>query len=358
MSSRPYLKLTDAFRLSFDWNQKYFGSSRFVKWAAEDRKPPVKLRRDHWNPMREGQSVPAIFIQAFAEYLREVFRHPEIDVLAISEPAVKEPTFGKYPDGWLAGWLELFFFYGRTFDFSGISPCEDEDSVSDAAEMAVKAAGREIDPSLSDDMAIAAGEQLIRRSWREYAAMLMRLREANKYSVVFAMGHNKNGEWERQGVSVAFAVTKDYYSRFRKGLVDDIDIKSKDLCGKSSYIYANALFESPDVDRRVASRKRSVCVASAVMSQFAELCLPLHKHELSLIATIGTERNGEILESYSFQKLGTRSRATQLEVMEFAPPKMGLAHSVTHPFSVAQYMAMRATLILFQVARSAREEVI
>jgi hypothetical protein len=348
-----YLKLRQSFIDSFDWDMRDVSCAQIRLWLC-GRKPPVSFRREFWKPMRDGRSVPAKFIEVFVEYLRTALHRTDIELSNVSECATPERRRNETFDPRCASWLEIMAFFGRRMQLSEIEYCENDDDIDAAARMVMVGIGRATDKSLSTDAAVASGEQIMKLSLKDYVKVLSVMRASSEYSIVFAVQREK-GTPTRLGVSVAAAVSPEFYTRLRNGEAEVIDIGAADLRDRSEYIHLSALCENTEnttntkLDRRVAPRRRGMLIASAVLSQFASLSVPRFDAGMNMIAFRGP-RNAKTLESYNFVPVDKPCPRTHLNLLELTRPTRKAYGVMRFPMAAAQYMAMRGIVFMYQAA--------
>jgi hypothetical protein len=359
-AKQEYMRLTDEFRESFNWKAPGLSRQGFCQWARQERVPFLRLSERDWAPLKEGMAIAREKLAAFSEYISDVLnlgRYP-LSKIAVACPPEPQPQAGmaaRVPNAYRVGWAGLYGYLARNFTIPEEAYCQNESDVAAAARMVAQAVCRE--ETKAGETAIARGEGAIGSAWDGYSSWLLSLCRANEKTVLFTLGDEQAGTRPRIGVSVVVPLKREFYESFRRGEALDSDIGPEHLAAASEYLLVDAIAENHDLsDVRRAKARRSMSQAGTVLFQLASLCPPLERFNVNprIISFAGTRENEERLRAYSFVEIGTQTRLTGRTILELAPPSAAALRS-RYPLALAQYIAMKAALLLYQASIAAQQ---
>jgi hypothetical protein len=358
---RGYMRLRDDFRANFHWKADRLTRDEFREWARTERNPPIHIGMHKWRPMRDGKPVPKAMVEALSEYISDVLRLGRYPLSVIAVPCGPEPAEEgeqrtREPYAWDLGWTHLFAALTKNFAAPEEAYCQHEADIDLAATMVLQCVGEQVDKALSGDAAIALAERVMQRSRDDYARFLLTLWKASEHAVLFATQRDGSSVL-RIGVTAMAPLTEEFYLRFRRGEAEDSDITRGDLASRSKFILHDASAENRDLDVRRARASRSMTLARTVMYQLACLLPPLHKGNTNprFISFAGTPEIEKRLRAFSYRDTGAKTRLTGKTVMEIAPPSVRTS-KLEYPRDLGQYLAMKATGLLYQAAINGQQQ--
>jgi len=346
-----YMQLTPEFLAGFDWSGSPLTRDGFRRWARVDRIDAININPKKWPLLKAGQPVPLHMMLAFSEYISDVLklgRYPIGQIAKACRPGPNAPDrVVRHRNLWRLGWADLFAFITRCRTVSDEAYCQDTRDVFAAARMIFQSVGAREGKAGDAEAAIAAGERIMRRSLDDYARSLLTLWKANENTVLFAIKQERNTSI-RVGVSVLIPLSKAFYRRFCDGQAEDTDIVPGDLQVPSGHLMIGAAADNRDLDHRRSKADHSVPQFLTLLFQIASLCPLLEEGVyVDLIGFAGTDESRSRLEAYHFKDLGTKTPVTGKAVLELRQLRQS-AHFLKDPKSLAQDLAVRATLQVYQ----------
>lgn len=341
-----YMRLTESFLGSFNWQYHHVTRQSFGEWARSVRIPPLGVDEHQYRPMKEGRPVPAGFIATFSEYLSASLSNGQYSASEIASLCGPESDLPKRNErmrfAWSLGWRELFAEITRPFAPPTEAYCKDENDIAAVATMVMQCVTAQIGKPLTGRAAIACAEEYMGRTHDEYIRWLLTLWQANRHTVLFATQRIESST-QRVGTTVIAPVTEAFYQRFRQGNAEDSDCGPGDLSRQSKYLFIEAVAENMELKRNQAKAHRSMAMANTHLYQFAALCPPLNSTgdtDPTMFTFAGTPEGMTRLQTYNYVDVGTKTPLTGKAVMEFGRPTEGLA--------LSRYRIMQALVSMYQ----------